>query len=83
MTTKGYKQKLEIDAHYVLHVVTILCEIHKNNFLSFNNVTYISSTIIYSYEKNRFPMFNIKTINCGPNLFFKSFLLFITDYYSV
>ena len=36
-----------------------------------------------SYEKSRLPIFNMKAINRGPNLFFQSLLLFITDYYSV
>ena len=48
------------------------CEI-KENFLSFNNVIYLNSTIIYSYEKCSLPIFNRKAINCDPNLFFQSY----------
>ena len=65
------------------YAITMLCEIYKNNFLSFNNVPYINSTIISCYEKNCLPIFNINAIKCGPNLFFQSFLLFYLDYYSV
>ena len=65
------------------YAITMLCEIYKNNFLSFNNVPYINSTIISCYEKNCLPLFNINAIKCGPNLFFQSFLLFYLDYYSV
>ena len=67
-----------------------VCEIYENNSPSFDNVTYINSTIICSCEKSCLPVFNIKTINCGPNFYYwfinryclKSSLI-ITDYYSV
>ena len=38
---------------------------------------------INSYEKSCLPIFNMNAINCGPNSFFQSLLLLITDYYSV
>ena len=43
----------------------------------------ISILPLYSYEKCRLPMFNMKPINCGQNLFLQSFSLPITAYYSV
>ena len=38
------------------YVITILCETFKKDFLSFSNVTFTNSAIIYSYEKSRLPI---------------------------
>ena len=57
------------------------CKIYENFLVLIMWI--ISILPLYSYEKCRLPIFNMKAINCGQKLFFQPFWLLITAYYLV
>ena len=88
--SKDVSSKQRVQPYFFVTFNIIISHIFPENFIGIPQVAqkvwrffYINATIIYSYEKGCLPIFDIKSINCGPNLYFQSFLLFITDYYWV